>query len=324
MYNFFIMKYADLKFGEETLKFFDENKVELKSFTLKDSNPSKVIRYFRKKDYAFNDKQGKIISRSGFSGFRDPFEIEAWNQILIDEANVYGTAVDNNKEKALKGEITDDEVMIETRMSVGKMYQQQGLVWVGRSQMVCHKDSLVYGEIDEIWYDKEIDTYFVGDTKTSSAVDKITYWYQLAIYIEILKSLNPNKNISSIGIIDWVKIKTQKWVYNRSFNEANWEEWRNKKVTSSDPVYRAKWQEKKDIPREEINKVVKRKLDDQGMDLLELAKKDMVFIQKHNISSVDVFKELLINNEEFKNENRILQTDYDSIKTIINRNEYKG
>ena len=307
------MKYADFEFGENTLNFWDDSKVELKQFTPEGSQ--RVIRFFRKKGFNEWSKEAKIISRSGFSSFREPFEIEPWNQILIDEANIYGTKVDENKELALRKKINNLEVMEETRMSVGKIISQ-GLIWVARGQMVCHPDSLIYGEIDEIWYDKEIDTYFVGDTKTASTVDKMTYWYQLSIYIEILRKLNPNKKISSIGMIDWVKIKSEKWVYNRSFNENYWSEWIGKDVKDSDPVYRARWNEKRPIEVEKTNLIIKRDLERDN--ILNQCIKDLEFIKKYNISSVDKFKEFLENDIVFKEENKNLQERYDFIKENLN------
>lgn len=306
------MKYTDFEFGNNTLKFWDDSQVEIKEF--KPEGQDRVIRFFRKKGFGQWDKAAKIISRSGFSGFREPFEIEPWNQILIDEANKYGTAVDVNKEEALRGMISDDQVMKETRMSVGKIINS-GLIWVARGQMVCHPKSLIYGEIDEIWYDINTDTYFVGDTKTASTVDKMTYWYQLSIYIEILRALNPDKNISSIGVIDWVKIKKEKWVFNRNFNEALWQEWIGKEVKPTDPVYRAKWNEKTPIPVEETNLLIKRDLErDQ---VIKQAKEDIALINKYNISSVDVFKDKLENDIVFKEENNKLQSQYEFIKSNL-------
>ncbi len=308
------MKYADFEFGKQNLKFWDENAVILQEF--KPEGTDKVIRFFRKNGFTKWDKAAKIISRSGFASFREPFIIEPWNQILIDEANVYGSAVDNNKEEALRGMIKDDQVMLETRMSVAKIMKEEW-IWVARGQMVCHPESLIYGEIDEIWYEPSTDTYFVGDTKTSSSVDKIGYWYQLGIYIEILKALNPDKNISPIGTIDWTKIKKEKWVFNRNFNEAEWAQYKDDtNVTSEHPAYRAKWNEKTPLtPPEEINLLVKRNLDIEGV--LDLAKADINLIRRYKISSVDIFNDLLNTNEEFNTENNNNQNLYDAISKRI-------
>ncbi len=196
------------------LKFWDETKVELKEFTPKDSD--RVIRYFRKKvneqgaPYSQWDKEAKIISRSGFSNFRDPFIVDPWTQILVDDANVYGSMVDDNLEQYLEGKIDGSSLMMESKLSLAKVSQQHNLVWVGRSQMVCHPESLIYGEIDEIWYDEANDEFIVGDTKTSSSVNKVGYWYQLGVYIEILRELNPDKKFSAISYINWTRIKEKK------------------------------------------------------------------------------------------------------------------
>ncbi len=312
-------QFSKLEIGEANLRFWDESKVELKEFIPEGSD--RVIRFFRKKGFGQWDKQAKIISRSGLSGFREPFEIEPWNQILIDEANVYGTAVDKDKEAYLKGQISSEDIMKETKMSVAKIYKE-GLVWVGRSQMVCHPDSLIYGEIDEIWYDESNDTYYVGDTKTSSSVDKVGYWYQLAIYVEILRQLNPDKNISHIGKIDWVKIKKQKWVWNRDFSESQWQDvlltWDSfsDEQKRNHPVYKAKWNEKQDLdPMEETNLVIERDLDELG--ILSLAKEDIKLLADYKINSVDEFKSLLESNATFQNINSKLQARYDLIKGYI-------
>ena len=57
--------------------------------------------------------------------------------------------------------------------------------------------------------------------------NKMSYWYQLGVYIEILKALNPDKKISALALIDWVKIKKEKWVYNKNFNVADWNDYIN-------------------------------------------------------------------------------------------------
>lgn len=196
------------------LKFWDEEKVELKEFTPEGSD--RVIRFFRKKvneqgaPYSQWDKEAKIISRSGFSNFRDPFIVDPWTQILVDDANIYGSMVDDNLEQYLEGKIDGSSLMMESKLSLAKVSQQHNLIWVGRSEMVCHPESLIYGEVDEIWYDEANDEYIVGDTKTSSSVNKIGYWYQLGIYIEILRQLNPDKKFSAIGYINWARIKDKK------------------------------------------------------------------------------------------------------------------
>ncbi len=307
-------QFSKLEIGEQNLKFFDESKVEIHAFT--PQGQDREVRFFRRKEFDKWDKNGKIISRSGLTKFREPFEIEPWNQILIDEANVYGTKVDKDKEAYLKGQISSEEMMKETKMSMAKLTMAK-LVWVGRSQMVCHPNSFIYGEIDEIWYDQETDTYYVGDTKTSSSVDKMSYWYQLGIYIAILKELNPGKNISPIGLIDWVKIKTEKWVMNREFNESEWAEDLNKSkngwvATKEDRVYTARWNSKTPIQLEETNLLIQRNLEIEG--ILELAKKDIELLRKYNIHSVDEFEQLLFANREFHEENSLLQNEYNLIK----------
>ena len=306
------MKYADFEFGKNTLKFYDSEKVVLESFSPKGQD--KTIRFFKKKGFTQWDKKAKIISRSGLSSFRDPFIIEPWNVILIDEAVIYGALVDKNKEDALKGNISDYQVMRETRMSVGKI-MNEGLIWVARGEMICHPNSLIYGEVDEIWYDKETGIYYVGDTKTSSSVDKISYWYQLSIYIEILRELNPEVIFSPVGIIDWTKIKKEKWVFNKDFDETPWLEWKGKEIKNTDPVYRAKWNEKRQIPTEETNLLIKRDL--AKAKVLDQAKSDLLLIEKYDISSVSDFEYLLGNNANFKKENDLLQQKYEYIKEGI-------
>jgi len=306
-------QYADFNFGNKNLIFYDKNKVEIQSFTPEGSERS--IRFFKKTGFDKWSKDAKIISRYGFSSFREPFEIEPWNQILIDEANKYGTLVDKNKEKALRGEISDSEVLKETKMSVGKIMQKD-LIWVARGQMICHPESLIYGEVDEIWYHKKTDTYYIGDTKTSSSVDKMSYWYQLGIYIEILKALNPNKKISSIALIDWVKIKKEKWVYNKKFNESQWQESIGKDAKPNDPVYNAKWSGKKALPvPEEKNSLVEKNL--EKSQILSQVKNDIAFIKNFKINSVAVFQEKLNSDEKFTFENNMLQEKYDELKNGI-------
>lgn len=307
------MKYANFDKGNKDLIFWDETKVELKSFT--PEGQDKEIRFFRKKNFNQWSEEAKIISRSGFASLREPFIIEPWNQILIDEANKYGTLVDENKEKALRGQISDEEVLKETKMSVAKI-MKENLIWVARGQMVCHPDSLIYGEIDEIWYNEKEDTYYVGDTKTASQVNKMTYWYQLSIYIEILKKLNPTKKISSIAIIDWVKIKKEKWVYNKSFDENKWQSFIGEKVKPTDEVYKAKWSGKTPIsPIEETNLLIKWDVSKTGLSSQVI--KEFDFIKKYKITSPKFFEEQLKINGDLKKENDNLQSSYDSIRNKI-------
>lgn len=307
------MNYVDFEFGKKSLVFWNKDKVSLLSFVDKKTN--REIRYFRK---IINDgSDPKIISRSAFGLFREPFEIEPWNKILIDTANEYGTKVDKNKEAYLKNALKDEsEVMLETKLSIVKM-KKYGFVWVGRSQMVCHPDSLIYGEIDEIWYKEDEDTFYVGDTKTASSVRKVTYWYQLGIYIEILRALNPGKKISSIGVIDWVKIKDKKWTVNRGFNENDWTSWiGNKDISKDDPVYNAKWTQVPLTPIETTNNIVYKDLEEVGV--LEQVKNDLNFIKKYKIaSSADFAKKLEENFSDIERENNNLQTNYDVLKTKL-------
>ncbi len=307
------MKYADFEKGNNELKFWDSTKVELKSFA--PEGQDKTIRFFRRKNISPWKEEAKIFSRSGFSSIREPFIIEPWNQILIDEANKYGTLVDKNKEDALRGKISDDKVLKETKMSVAKIMNEE-LIWVARGQMVCHPESLIYGEIDEIWYSEKEDTYYVGDTKTASQVDKMTYWYQLSIYIEILRALNPNKKISSTAIIDWVKIKKEKWVFNKDFDESKWKSFIGKKVTPKDPVYRSRWNDKKPLsPPEETNLLIKRDLSKIG--LIDHIKNELNFIRKYQLTSPKSFEDLVKENSSLKEDNELLQSKYDSIGTRI-------
>lgn len=363
------MKYVDFEFGKQNLKFWDKNTAILKEFVLKDTGNK--IRYFRKAGYGKFDKDpnAKIISRFGFSSFREPFIIEPWNQILIDEANEYGTSVDDNKEQVLFNNKIDEtileqivktidsdktslskqlkeqkDILLETWMSVIKIMKKEW-IWVGRSQMVCHPEALIYGEIDEIWFEPKTNTYYIGDTKSSSSVDKIGYWYQLSIYVEILRALNPDKNISSIGVIDWTRIKDFKWKVKESVKEdvklslktirnfpenkdlefselwAKAEEHALSKfnglidVKPEDEVYAYKWEKNPLDNKAVVNEIVERDLTNEG--ILDLVKRDLDLIRKFKIASVDVFNSLLESNEDFKIENQSNQEIYDSIDEII-------
>lgn len=364
------MKYVDFEFGNNNLVYWDENASILEEFVLKDTG--KKIRYFRKAgfDKFSKDPAGKIISRFGFSSFREPFIIEPWNQILVDEANEYGTLVDDNKEDVLFKHLVDEsilnsivqtidqdksilakqlqeqkDIMLETWMSLIKIMKKDW-IWVGRSQMVCHPESLIYGEIDEIWYEPSTDTYYIGDTKSSSSVDKIGYWYQIGIYVEILKALNPDKNISSIGTIDWTRIKDFKWSIKPEMKDRTkavlqdvkqtatqeelddflklWAKAENKAleayaaltdVKPTDEVYNIKWEKQQLDEKVVVNDLVYRDLTNEGV--LDLVKKDLDLIRKYKISSVDVFNQLLENNNDFIIENESNQKLFDSIGNKI-------
>ncbi len=447
-----IKQFIDLEKGKE-LKYWDNDKVLLSRFVPKDSE--KEVRIFRKKpeDYftilknenlievanydngyisefvkpdgsklegydAYNTVGKhliKIPSRSLMSSIREPFEIEPWNRVLVDKAVEYGQLVDNDKEAYLSGRKSGDEILIETKYALAKILKETNLIWVARSQMVCHPDSLIYGEIDEIWFDQVENKYYVGDTKTSSAVNKIGYWYQLGIYIEILKRLNPSiaDNISNVAIIQWVRVQSEKWKMRDDFKlkdengvfinpvkryeYSKWildnpegkkpetiekakavieeidleimafksndgsdgEEILNKvkkyeesksildnlengdpnsiatakdvvtsfeydmlmndsvdnEVTPNDEIYWWKWDKNKrilDTP-EIKNELVTKDLEQEGV--LELVRNDIEFISKYNITSKDDFEVLIRDNKEARQENILLQSKYDLLKT---------
>ncbi len=238
------------------LKFWNKDKVLLASFENKETKS--LVRYFRKKPENFNQlleskglvevvgsdnisefKKGgvllqgydvhqnvgthllKIPSRTILSTIREPFEIEPWNQCLVDEAIKYGSKIDDNLEDYLTEKITGENLEMETKVALKNVVDKTDWKWASRSQMVCHSDAIVYGEIDEIWYSEKDDMFYVGDTKTSSSVDKLSYWYQLGVYIEILKSFNPEiaNKISSTATIQWVKFKGEKWKLRPDYND---------------------------------------------------------------------------------------------------------
>lgn len=307
---------VDFELGSRELKFYDNSKVSLEEF----KTEGRTIRYFRKKDNNKSGEELKIISRSAFYNFREPFIVDPWTKILIDEANIYGTAVDDNIEQTLNYELDGDvsKIMEETKSSI-KDIAARKWIWAARSQMVCDPNSLIYGEIDEVWYDKASDTYFVGDTKTSSEVDKIGYWYQIAIYVEILRQLNPDKKISSIATINWRRIKTHRWVPNQDFNENDWDGTIDyNSVKPTDPIYTAKWNKDNRLelnPPEVTNKFVERDLD--VLKIIELASNDMKLIQKYDITSPVKFNQLLESNEDFKKDNMDLQSTFENVRNVI-------
>ncbi len=238
------------------LKFWDEEKVLLASFENKETKS--LVRYFRKKPEDFSQllsnsglseevqsngisefKKGgvllqgydvhqnvgkhllKIPSRTVLSTIREPFEINPWDQCLVDEAVKYGSKIDDNLEDYLTEKITGEKLEMETKVALKNILDKTDWKWASRSQMVCHSNASIYGEIDEIWYSEKDDMFYVGDTKTSSTVDKLSYWYQLGVYIEILKSFNPEiaNKISTTATIQWVKFKNEKWKIRPDFND---------------------------------------------------------------------------------------------------------
>lgn len=245
-------QFIDIEKGKE-LKYWDKNRVTLSSFT----PDGRLVRFFRGKPDNFNtildsqqlrevvdevskeskylksngsELQGfdihnqvgkhlfKIPSRTVLAEIREPFIIEPWNQCLVDKAVEYGSRVDDNKEEYLFGKIDGSKLMEENQHGLVTALKSN-LVWVTRSQMVCHPRALVYGEIDEIWFDRSTNKFVLGDTKTSSSVDKIGYWYQLGVYLEVVKELNPNIDFSDEVIIQWTKIKDQKWTIKDGFQD---------------------------------------------------------------------------------------------------------
>ncbi len=253
-----IDQFRNFEYGKK-LKYWDKDKVLLASFVPKGKD--KEVRFFRKKPenylsimsenglterinkdnisefvkengmmlQGFDVHQNigkhllKIPSRTVLSEIREPFVIEPWNQCLIDYAVKYGSLIDDDKEDYLFEKKDGSEILNETKLSLAKILQleDEKLIWASRSQMVCHPDASVYGEIDEIWYDEKNDIYYIGDTKTSSKVNKLSYWYQLGVYIEVVRSLNPElaNKISSTAIIQWIRIKKEKWSLKPNFND---------------------------------------------------------------------------------------------------------
>ncbi len=249
-----INQFKNFEYGKK-LSYWNNNKVLLASFI--PQGQDNEVRFFRKKPdnwlellntsnlkEVVNDKSisefvkdngvalegfavhqqvgkhlGRIPSRTVLSEIREPFEVEPWNQCLIDSAIKYGSMIDDDKEQYLFEQKSGEDILMETKLSLAKVLQNTSLVWTGRSQMVCHPEGLVYGEIDEIWYDQQSNKFVVGDTKTSSSVNKIGYWYQLGVYIEILKQLNPElkDDISNTAVIQWIRIQNDKWSIRSDF-----------------------------------------------------------------------------------------------------------
>lgn len=312
-----------------SLKLYDPSKVELKSFTTAEG---KTIRYFWYKystDFSENNNFNKSVrkpsSRSAIYNNREPFEVEPWNQILIDESVVYGSKVDDNIEFFFENGYSDD-IMEETSMSVKTMLDH-GLVWVARSAMICHPDGYTYGEVDEILYSPKDDIYYVGDTKTSSSVVKISYGYQLATYIEILRLLNPDKNFSPIGVINHVKKKDKKWEYNRDWKE----QYRiktgelppsivDKETIKDHPIYRARWNNKKDIPMEYTRGIVNFNVDELQLTNLVRAEWHLLYtlLPRYGyFAHASALPNAVETNENIKNFNDKLQQKFNQISSLI-------
>lgn len=177
------------------------------------------------KGYSIHENIGqhllKIPSRSVISEIREPFVVLPWDQVLVDDSIEYGSKIDDNLKNTLT--IKDSNEIEETKLTLDYIKEKTPFKWTHRSQMVCHNDAIVYGEIDDILYDSIEDKYYVTDLKTSSSADKKSYWYQLAIYIQILKSLNPQiaHKISNTALIKWTRIKTEKRIVHPNFNDKN-------------------------------------------------------------------------------------------------------
>ncbi len=214
------------------LKYFDSNKFELRSFVPQGQTES--VSFFGYK----GDMYRTVPSRSYLWGQRVPFEVAPEIQILIDEAAAYGTRVDNEIEQTILGEAPNLATASSEVLDTIRNIALDELVWVDRSVMICHPDGLASGEIDELLYHPPTDTYFIGDTKTSSSVHKASYAWQIALYAEILRELNPGVKISSIGIINHVKYKYFKWMKNSGESASQPSA---KKVDSTHPRYNALW-----------------------------------------------------------------------------------
>lgn len=299
---------------------FNPDVVTLKSFINEDG---KEIRYFwfnAPNVFEYNKTVRKPSSRSAMFNNLEKFEIEPWNQILVDTANVYGSAVDDNIEEFYSYGLREN-TMEETIMSISNMKDKR-LVWVGRSVMVCHPEGYVYGEIDELLYSPEIDTYFVGDTKTSSSVVKGAYAYQLATYIEILRMLNPDKKFAPLGLINWVKIKDKKWVINKEFNEEEWKQFEgmDSKEIKESPVYTAKWPNRVDCEKEYTESMIAFDLD--AAQMTNLVRADWFLIykllpQEGYFAHASTLEHAIKENEVIAEANRRIQDKYREIKTKI-------
>lgn len=325
-----IIKDARFKNLGDNLNYYDPKVVNLNSFEGENGN----VRYFWfnhssdwKENSHFNKKISKPSSRSQMFSNREPFSIEPWNQILIDEAAKYGSKVDDNIEDFYNGKT--DNLLVETEMSIDNILSNK-LVWVGRSIMVCHPNGYVYGEIDELLYSPETDTYYVGDTKTSSSVYKASYGYQLAVYIHILRLLNPDKKFSSIGKINWVKVKSEKWKFDRQWDQKY--QMNNgampPKVVSKDeikdhPVYRAKWNGKTPLPKPELTKKIV-DIDVQQLGLDKIVEADLYLIYnmlpKYGFyGHASALPDAVAQNEHIKKWNDAVQQKYNQIKETMEK-----
>lgn len=332
-----VNQFKDFEKGKQ-LRYWDNNKVLLSVFTPK--GQTNEIRFFRGKPENWNqilsmsnlteqvneekisefikptgnklegfdihNEVGKYLdkipSRSVMAEIREPFIIEPWNQCLIDEAVKYGSMIDEDKEDYLFERKDGESILLETKLSLANLIQNTNLIWASRSQMVCHPDSVVYGEIDEIWFDKVDNKFYIGDTKTSSSIDKIGYWYQLGVYIEIIKSLNPHlkESISSEAIIQWIKIQNDKWSIRDDFNS-------------------------KDINNEYINLGKKYEYSKWILDNAQGKKPETIEKAKRNVEQIerDIISKYQGRGNEAKPNDSIYWSKWNSIKTPLTEEEQK-
>lgn len=264
----------------KALNYYDADKFTIRSF--RPEGKTEPVRWF-----TWSGTNLSVPSRSQIGGRREPFMVPPEIQILIDNSQVYGSKVDKDIEDFVQGKHKSPETMLQETLRTIENIEREGLVWVDRSVMVCHPDGLISGEIDELLYDPQTDTYFVGDTKTSSSVDKLSYWWQIAVYVQILKELNPDKNISAIGVINHVRYKYFKWECDRSVVDSQPSA---ESIKPDHPRYNIKWSkgETYDTPILDKSVIVKRDLELEG--IMKMVKDELRFIKEVKDAFPDQFK----------------------------------
>lgn len=212
----------DLKKGE-VIKKYDGNKCYL------DSNHN-FVAFYRKDDNTRIPSVSnwtKILAEEKDIKPKNDVQKLGW-EILRSKSINYGNGIDDSKHVlAYEGKVNSKhrEILIDNL----KKLKAAGMKIVAVGVPVTHENLSISGEIDQILYHEETDTYFVSDTKTgkrnplyrySDFLRKVEYdeknIWQLNLYIDILKSNNPDLKISNIGMIDWIRNIKEEFVFDKN------------------------------------------------------------------------------------------------------------
>lgn len=295
------------------ISFFNEANVILEK--TKSKYTGKENERFIKADHPKEKRGAIIISRAQLSSFRSDYEdkLIPYEEIALEDRRDYGIMIEEDKNNVLSGKTDLEDARVETQNAINKV-SERGLVWAAFNTTICDDEGNIYGEVDDIFYNEANGKYYVADTKTSKNPDTMYTWYQIAIYVYILNSLNKGK-FSEVAFINHQRHIEMAREIKDTFRKEDWEDYKvSKEILQNTEAYKAKYSDKfiKLEEPEISNALIERNIREMG--LLDLIEKEIELIKEYNIKETNDFEQHVVLDEAFKVKNDEIQSLYNKIK----------